>query len=73
MRLVAQLPPVLAAIRAYDVETSRRCTELADYKLFRALPGADDPFAPRLMVAFGEDRSRFSTAQGVQRYAGMGR
>jgi transposase len=69
--LVPQLRAVLRAIEAYDAEIARLSADHVDYKLFRALPGAGDAFAPRLLVAFGEDRSRFATAQEVQRYAGV--
>jgi transposase len=69
--LVAQLRTVLSAIEAYDAEIERLSNEHPDYDLFHALPGAGDAFAPRLLVAFGEDRGRFATAQEVQRYAGI--
>lgn len=69
--LVAQLRPLLHSIAQYDVEIKRQSAALADYKLFAALPGAADTFAPRLLVAFGEDRSRFSSAHELQRYAGV--
>jgi transposase len=69
--LVAQLRPLLRAIVDYDLEIKRLSATLADYKLFASLPGAADTIAPRLLVAFGEDRSRFSCAQELQRYAGI--
>ena len=40
-----------------------------DYELFRPLPGAGAVLAPRLLVAFGEDRERFASAAAVQKYA----
>jgi transposase len=39
--------------------------------LFDALPGAEAVFAPRLLVAFGEQRERYASAEALQKYAGM--
>ncbi|WP_052470188.1 IS110 family transposase [Thiolapillus brandeum] len=39
--------------------------------MFRNLPGAGKRLAPRLLVAFGEDRSRFASAQALCCYAGI--
>lgn len=39
--------------------------------LFRDLPGAGDALAPRLLVAFGTDRSRYSSAAELQKYSGV--
>ena len=36
-----------------------------------SLPGAGPHLAPRLLAAFGSDRSRFTTAQQMQRYSGI--
>lgn len=69
--LVAQLRPLLAAIADYDAQIAELCARNADYRLFAALPGAADVFAPRLLCAFGEDRDRFSDAKQLQRYAGV--
>ena len=69
--LVAALRPMLDSIESYDTEIERLSTAHADYALFASLPGAGDTFAPRLLVALGEDRSRFTTAQQLQRYAGI--
>jgi transposase len=68
---VAQLRAVLRAIADYDAEIETHSTSLPDYALFAALPGAAAAFAPRLLVAFGEDRERFRSADELQRYAGV--
>lgn len=39
--------------------------------LFRELPGAGRNLAPRLLVAFGTDRTRYSCAADLQRYSGL--
>jgi transposase len=69
--LVAQLRPLLDAIAQYDAQIAQLCTALTDYRIFAALPGAANVFAPRLLCAFGEDRSRFRDARELQRYAGV--
>jgi transposase len=39
--------------------------------LFRDLPGAGKSLAPRLLVAFGSDRTRYDSASQLQRYCGV--
>jgi hypothetical protein len=41
------------------------------FPLFAALPGAGAVFAPRLLVAFGEPRHRDTSADELQKYAGV--
>ena len=41
------------------------------YALFAALPGAGSILAPRLLVAFGEQRERYASAAQLQQYAGV--
>jgi transposase len=42
-----------------------------DAPLFAALPGAGAALAPRLLVAFGTDRTRFPSAADVQKHTGI--
>ena len=69
--LVAQLRTVLAAIEQFDTAIAETASQLSDYALFRHLPGAGPVFAPRLLVAFGEDRNRYQSASQIQKYAGI--
>jgi transposase len=69
--LVAQLRVLLEAIDRFDAEIEGISNTLPDYGLFASLPGAGHIQAPRLLVAFGEDRSRFASAADMQRYAGI--
>jgi transposase len=69
--LLGQLRAVTAAIERFDDEIAERSKELADYRLFAALPGAGAALAPRLLVAFGERRERFPDAAALQKYAGV--
>jgi transposase len=39
--------------------------------LFQGLPGAGPATAPRLLAAFGTDRSRYPNASSLQKYAGI--
>jgi transposase len=69
--LVAQLRVTLQAIADFDTAIAQRAQSHPDFPLFQALPGAGPVFAPRLLVAFGEQRERYATAAELQKYAGI--
>lgn len=69
--LVEQLRLILSAIKEFDAQIDSIAKVQPDYALFRALPGAGPSLAPRLLVAFGEQRDRFKSAEDVQKYAGI--
>jgi transposase len=69
--LVAQLRVLLEAIERFDAEIDDVSHSLPDYELFASLPGAGPIQTPRLLVAFGEDRTRYASAGEIQRYAGI--
>ncbi len=69
--LVDLLRATLAAIKRFDVEIAELAPQHPDYELFDALPGAGPSLAPRLLVAFGEQRDRFKNAAELQRYSGI--
>jgi len=71
MTLVAQLEVALESIRVYDDEIASLAPQHPDYNLFDTLPGAGPSLAPRLLVAFGEQRDRFASAAELQKYAGI--
>ena len=71
MTLVAQLEVALVSIRRYDDEIAALAPQHPDYGLFSTLPGAGPSLAPRLLVAFGEQRERFANAAALQKYAGI--
>lgn len=71
MSLIHRLALTLGYLAEYDREIDKRFSALDDAKLFSALPGAGRQLAPRLLVAFGEDRSRFPSADALLRYAGI--
>src|SRR5262245_2072503 len=57
--LVAQLRGLLHAIADFDQAIAQRAQSHPDFPLFATLPGAGAVFAPRLLVAFGEQRERY--------------
>ena len=63
---VEQLQVILKAIKQYDVEIANLADNHIDYCIFSPLPGAGPSMAPRLLVAFGEDRERYQNAGEVQ-------
>src|SRR5205085_7616949 len=69
--LVAQLRVTLQAIADFDKAIAQRAQDHPDFPLFDALPGAGAVFAPRLLVAFGEQRDCFTSADELQKYAGI--
>ena len=68
---VEMLRVTLNAIKQYDQAIAELAPQHPDYALFDALPGAGPSLAPRLLVAFGEQRDRFNSAGELQRYAGI--
>jgi transposase len=69
--LVAQLRVTLQAITDFDNAIADHAQGHPDLPLFDALPGAGTVFAPRLLVAFGEQRERYASAEELQKYAGI--
>lgn len=69
--LVDLLRVTLNAIKRFDEEIASLAPKHPDYALFDALPGAGPSLAPRLLVAFGEQRDRFQSAAEMQQYAGV--
>lgn len=69
--LVAQLQVLLPSIATFDAKIEELFDSHPDAQLFAALPGAGPQLAPRLLVAFGEERERFQSAQDLLRYSGI--
>ena len=69
--LVDLLRVTLAAIKHFDEEIAALAPQHPDYELFSPLPGAGPSLAPRLLVAFSEQRDRFKNAAEVQKYVGI--
>ena len=69
--LIEQLSTTLQAIDRFDREIAELAPRLPDYSLFQDLPGAGPHLAPRLLVAFGEDRQRYQHVDELEQYAGI--
>jgi transposase len=69
--LVQQILTLNEAIERYEVQLAALMDEHPDAGIFRALPGAGDAMAPRLLAALGSDRQRLSDAQQVQQISGI--
>jgi hypothetical protein len=69
--LVPQVQVVLDSIKQFDAAITELCAQHEDAALFRSLPGAGPQYAPRLLVAFGEDRARSARAADLLQYAGI--
>jgi transposase len=68
---IRQLEILLLSIQAFDLDIEKVFTAHPDATLFSSLPGAGPHLAPRLFVAFGEDRDRYQSAQEILRYSGI--
>jgi transposase len=69
--LISQLRGTLQAIKGFDDAIAQRAQSHPDSPLFDTLPGAGAVLAPRLRVAFGAQRERYTSADELQKYAGM--
>jgi transposase len=58
-------------IQEIDQEIERRTVAHPEHALFAGLPSAGPAMLPRLIVAFGTDRSRFASAANLQAFAGV--
>lgn len=69
--LVALLKVVLVQLIEFEAQIEALFASLPDAELFQSLPGAGPHLAPRLLAAFGEDRTRFNCAQSFMSYIGI--
>jgi transposase len=63
--LIALLKVILNQLTDFNAKIAQLFGALPDAALFANLPGAGPHLAPRLLVAFGADRSRFTSAQAL--------
>lgn len=69
--LVEQLRVLLQGIEKLDKVVKIRFRAQKDRFIFESLPGAGPQMAPRLLVAFGSNRSRYQCASELQKYSGV--
>ena len=65
------LKSLLKTIKSYDSEITSIFKQHEDHDIFASFPGAGEHLAPRLLAAFGTDRSAFSNAEEVQKCSGI--
>jgi transposase len=68
---VDALRPLCAAIKRFDQELAAAFQQHPDHELFESFPGAGAVMEPRLLAAMGSDRSRFETAEEIQKFSGI--
>lgn len=69
--LAAQLTTIAAHLQKIDAAITQQFAAHPDAALFTSFPGAGAALAPRLLVAFGTDRTRYATATEVQQLSGI--
>ena len=69
--LVPQLKGLIEAVERFDKEIKQRYKHQKDKVVFDSFPGAGPQLSPRIFVAFGTDRKRYSEANAVQKYGGI--
>jgi transposase len=69
--LSALLKVVLKQLAEFNQQIAELFEALPEAELCQALPAAGPHLAPRLLVAFGADRNRFTSAQAFMSYVGI--
>ena len=69
--LVLQISRLTESIERYDKQIALLFDRHDDSTLFGSFPGAGPALAPRLLAAFGSDRSRFECAAEIQQLSGI--
>jgi transposase len=67
----AQLRPIIEQITHCDHILAQQFAAHPEHQLFESFPGAGPVSAPRLLIAFGTDRSRWQSAADIQCHSGM--
>ena len=66
-----QLRPIIESITSFDQNIARHFASHPEHALFNGFPGAGAVYAPRLLIAFGTDRSRWASAADMQCHSGI--
>ncbi|MFT5103881.1 MAG: transposase [Candidatus Latescibacterota bacterium] len=69
--LIAQLRLLIGGIESLDKEIRTRYRAFEDRNIFNSFPGAGPQMAPRIFVAFGENRQRYQHPEELQKYSGI--
>jgi len=70
LHIIRQLRMLQAAVAEYDAEIQRLGAESEEVGRFRGLPGGGPLISAGLYTLFGDDRTRFASAMGVQSFVG---
>ncbi len=70
LALVKQLQVVIEELAGYEKEIASLFLTHKDQAIWSSLPRAGSRLAPRLLAEWGDDRSRYASAQSVQELAG---
>lgn len=70
-RLVVELQSLIEPLDEYDDQLAELLRQHPDGPVFQSFPGAGAVLAPRLLAAFGSDRSRMTSAQQMQCFSGI--
>jgi len=69
--LIPQLKLLIEGIEHFDKEIKQRYKNQRDKYIFDSFPGAGPQLSPRLLVAFGVNRCRYTTASEIQKMSGI--
>ncbi|MGH7218847.1 MAG: IS110 family transposase [Nitrospiraceae bacterium] len=69
--VVAQLQALIPCLKEFDTQIAAVMAQHPDHAILESFPGAGPALAPRLVAAFGTDRSRFASAQEIQKLSGI--
>jgi hypothetical protein len=68
---VRQIAVLRESIRPLEKHIAELAAQQEDWPIFQSLPGAGAALAPRLMVALGTQRDRYSSAGDLQSFSGI--
>jgi len=71
LALAGMLRPLHKAVARLDKQIQQAMDEHPDAAIFRSFPGAGPALAPRLLVAFGTNRERFTCSEDVAEFYGI--
>ena len=70
--LAVQMRALLESVSSFDTEIEDLYKSYKkDAEIFASFPGAGEQLAPRMLAAFGVERSRFETAQQASQFFGI--
>lgn len=69
--LARQIRALILDITTFDKQIAALYQQHPDSFIFDSLPGVGEVYGPRLLVALGSDRTRFSSADELSRFSGV--